>query len=137
MEPTLRSQLSPAAQRSLDALEALTDRKREFAAKALGRAILKAYDAVLDARYANAPIDPRELDTEEKIEAEATRMTKSVTRHLQLSRRGIDRQAIVSGENVSVVGKQALEQIDFGAPMVTKDNYCFGMDVRLVQAMLQ
>lgn len=77
METKLFSQLSAAAQRALAALEASTDREREFAARALGRAILKTYDAVLDARYANTPVGARKLDTEEKIEAEATRIAKN------------------------------------------------------------
>ena len=71
--------LSPSARRALFAIDGIaSDQEREFAAKVFGRAILTAYDRIIDSRYRepHQPHTNRLLDTEEAIEAEALRLCR-------------------------------------------------------------
>lgn len=71
--------LSPGARRALYAIDGAAEgTEREFAGQLVGRAALKAYDRMLDARHAGEP-DPMgnaPADTEETIEAEAVRLSR-------------------------------------------------------------
>jgi len=72
--------LSPGARRALFAIDGIaTEREREFAARMFGRAVLTAYDRILDARpqRQHQPDSNEPLDTEEAIEAEAARLCRS------------------------------------------------------------
>jgi hypothetical protein len=70
--------LSPGARRALYAIDGAAEAERDFAGRLVGRATLKAYERMLDARHAgepdplgNAPADP-----EDTIEAEAVRLSR-------------------------------------------------------------
>ena len=71
---------SPGARRALFAIDGIADaEERAFAARAIGRSVLKAYEGILDARRAD--VGPRTdaneaLLTEEAIDAEAVRMCR-------------------------------------------------------------
>ncbi len=71
--------MSPGARRALFAIDGIADdAERQFAAKAIGRAALVAYERIIDARQrqehdADAG---QKLDTEEAIEAEAVRLCR-------------------------------------------------------------
>jgi hypothetical protein len=71
--------LSPGARRALYAIDSTAEAaERDFAGHLVGRAALKAYDRMLDARHAGEP-DPMgnaPADTEEAIEAEAVRLSR-------------------------------------------------------------
>jgi hypothetical protein len=71
--------LSPGARRALYAIDgAAQEAERDFAGRLVGRAALKAYDRILDARHAGEP-DPlgnAPVNTEEAIEAEAVRLSR-------------------------------------------------------------
>jgi hypothetical protein len=71
--------LPPGARRALYALDGTTEAtERSFASQLIGRAALKAYESLLDARNADAP-DPMAnaaVDTEEALEAEAVRLCR-------------------------------------------------------------
>ena len=71
--------LSPGARRALYAIDgAAQAAERDFAGRLVGRAALKAYDRILDARHAGEP-DPlgnAPVDTEEAIESEAVRLSR-------------------------------------------------------------
>ena len=72
--------LSPGARRALFAIDGIaTEQERELAARMLGRAILTAYDRILDARPRpqHQPAGNEPLDTEDAIEAEAVRLCRS------------------------------------------------------------
>ena len=70
--------LSPAVRRALFAIDGTAnEQEKTYAAKLIGRSILRAYEGIIESRYpgpvrteSNSP-----LDTEEKIEAEATRLS--------------------------------------------------------------
>jgi hypothetical protein len=71
--------LSPGSRRALFAIDGIaTDEQRAFAMKAIGRATLKAYEHILDARHQDEL--PRSLgnvpDDDEQIEAEAVRLCR-------------------------------------------------------------
>lgn len=72
--------MTPGARRAIFAVDGIADEdERAFAAKHIGRAALKAYEGILDARRHD--LGPgtgsnREPDTEEAIEAEAVRMCR-------------------------------------------------------------
>lgn len=71
--------LSPSARRALFAIDGIaTEQEREFAGRMLGRAVLRAYDCILDARprQQHQPDSNEPLDTEEAIEAEAVRLCR-------------------------------------------------------------
>ena len=71
---------SPGARRALFAIDGVADaEERDFAARIIGRSVLRAYEGILDARRETA--GPRsnaneELTTEDAIEAEAVRMCR-------------------------------------------------------------
>lgn len=71
---------APGSRRALFAIDGIADEaERVFAARLIGRAILKAYEGILDARRADAGPSPQSnenLVTEEAIEAEAVRMCR-------------------------------------------------------------
>ncbi|MDP4025087.1 hypothetical protein Q8W71_20875 [Methylobacterium sp. NEAU 140] len=71
---------SPGARRALLAIDATADAaERAFAAKLIGRSILKAYEGILDARRTGTGPGTRAnaaLATEDAIEAEAIRMCR-------------------------------------------------------------
>ncbi len=72
--------LSPGARRAMFAIDGIaTEQEREFAARMLGRAVLTAYDRILDARprEQHQPDSNAPLDSEEAIEAEAVRLCRS------------------------------------------------------------
>jgi hypothetical protein len=72
--------LSPGARRALYAIDGIADEaERDFAMKAIGRAALKAYERIIDARNArnHHPVTNDALDTDEAIEAEAARLSRS------------------------------------------------------------
>lgn len=73
-------ELSPGARRAAFAIDGIADEsERAYAAKLIGRAALKAYDAILDGRRHDLGPDARSnggTDTEEAIEAEAVRMCR-------------------------------------------------------------
>lgn len=74
----LSLRMSPAVRRALFAIDGASNEvEKAFASKVIGRSILKAYDGILDAKYLNVKrVESNSvLDTEEKIEAEATRMS--------------------------------------------------------------
>jgi hypothetical protein len=70
--------LSPAARRALIALDSSTPEEREFAARLIGRAALKARERVIAARndQTRSPITNQPLDSEEAVEAEALAMSR-------------------------------------------------------------
>ncbi len=71
--------MSSGARRALFAIDGISDeRERAFAAKALGRAALAAYDRIIDARHSGErhPHSNQPLDTDEAIEAEAVRLCR-------------------------------------------------------------
>jgi hypothetical protein len=70
--------MSPGARRAMFAIDGIADdAERKLAAKRLGRAVLAAYEEIIDAR---ARAQPRpaacELDSEDAIEAEAVRLCR-------------------------------------------------------------
>jgi hypothetical protein len=71
--------LSPSARRALYAIDGVAEgAERDFAGQLVGRAALKAYERMLDARHAGEP-DPMgnaPADTEDAIEAEAVRLSR-------------------------------------------------------------
>jgi hypothetical protein len=72
--------LSPGARQALYAIDgAAEETERDFAGELVGRAALKAYERMLDARHAGEPdpIGNAPGDTEEAIEAEAVRLCRS------------------------------------------------------------
>jgi len=69
--------MSPGARRAIFAIHGVADEaERQFAARAMGRAALVAYERIIDARQQQRhhPDTNGELDTEEAIEAEAVRL---------------------------------------------------------------
>lgn len=72
--------LNPGARRTIFAIDGLADEEeRSFAARHIGRAALKAYEAIIDARRAElgpANGTNEALDTEDAIEAEAVRLCR-------------------------------------------------------------
>ncbi|MGA2128250.1 MAG: hypothetical protein ABSG76_19110 [Xanthobacteraceae bacterium] len=69
--------LSPGARRALFAIDGIADdAERQFAAKAIGRAALLAYERIIDARHQQEHHTNHELDTEEAIDAEAARLCR-------------------------------------------------------------
>jgi hypothetical protein len=71
--------LSPGARRAMYAIDGIADAgEREFAMNAIGRAALKAYERIIDAREArhHHPMTNDPLDTDEAIEAEAVRLCR-------------------------------------------------------------
>jgi len=71
--------MSPAARRALYAIDGSAEKtEREFAMKLVGRAALKAYEAIIEARQRGEyhPAGNAPLDTEESIEAEAVRLCR-------------------------------------------------------------
>lgn len=72
--------LAPGARRVVFAIDGVADEEeRAFAARHIGRAALKAYEAIIDARRAD--LGPHSganeaLETEEAIEAEAVRLCR-------------------------------------------------------------
>jgi hypothetical protein len=69
--------MSPGARRALFAIDGIADdAERQFAAKAIGRAALLAYERIIDARQARDHHTNQALDTEEAIEAEAARLCR-------------------------------------------------------------
>ena len=72
--------LSPGARRALYAIDGAAEAtERDFAGQLVGRAALKAYDRMLDARHADEP-DPMgnaSADTEEAIEAVAVHLSRA------------------------------------------------------------
>jgi|SRR5690349_2729546 hypothetical protein len=72
--------MSPGARRALFAIDGIADEaERAFAMKAIGRAALKAYERIIDARHRedHHPATNDILETEEAIEAEAVRLSRS------------------------------------------------------------
>jgi hypothetical protein len=71
--------LSPGARRALYAIDGSAEgSERDFSGQLVGRAVLQAYERILDARHASGP-DPMgnaPADTEEAIEAEAVRLSR-------------------------------------------------------------
>jgi len=53
-----------------------TEDERSFAMKSIGRSMLKAYEAIIDARHQgdHLPVTNATLDSDEAIEAEAMRL---------------------------------------------------------------
>ena len=71
--------VSPGARRALFAIDGIADEaERDFAMKTIGRAALKAYERVVDARQHpyHHPVTNDALDTDEAIEAEAARLCR-------------------------------------------------------------
>ena len=71
--------LSPGARRALFAIDGIADdAERKLAAKRLGRAVLAAYEQIIDARARRQRRRGADttLDTEEAIEAEAVRLCR-------------------------------------------------------------
>jgi hypothetical protein len=72
-------EVSPGARRALFAIDGIADEdERGFAMKAIGRAALKAYERVVDARQrpGHHPVTNDALNTDEGIEAEAVRLCR-------------------------------------------------------------
>jgi hypothetical protein len=72
-------EMSSGARRALFAIDGIaTEDERQFAAKALGRAALAAYDRIIDARHRGEhhPQSNHPLDTDEAIEAAAVRLCR-------------------------------------------------------------
>jgi hypothetical protein len=71
--------LCPGARRALYAIDGATEgTERDLAGQLIGRAALKAYERLLDARHTDEP-DPMgnaPADTEDVIEAEAVRLAQ-------------------------------------------------------------
>ena len=70
---------SPGARRALLAIDGIVDAAgRDYASKLIGRAAMKAYEAILDDRQTADyhPSENQPLDSEESIEAEAVRMCR-------------------------------------------------------------
>ena len=67
------------ARRSLFAIDGIANEdEREFAAKALGRAALAAYDRIIDARHRQThERSDVTLESDEAVEAEAVRLCRS------------------------------------------------------------
>jgi hypothetical protein len=68
------------ARRALFAIDGIANEdERQFAAKALGRAALVAYDRIIDARHREARARPSNVapETDEAVEAEAIRLCRS------------------------------------------------------------
>jgi hypothetical protein len=67
------------ARRALFAIDGIaSEDEREFAAKALGRAVLAAYDRIIDARHRQArERSDAALQSDEAVEAEAVRLCRS------------------------------------------------------------
>src|SRR5271166_6527373 len=64
--------MSSGARRALFAIDGIAnEEEREFAAKALGRAALAAYDRIIDARHRQAGDRAGSLESDEAVEAEA------------------------------------------------------------------
>jgi hypothetical protein len=72
--------MSSGARRALFAIDGIArEDERQFAAKALGRAALAAYDRIIDARHRHARDQAPDvsLESDEAIEAEAARLCRS------------------------------------------------------------
>jgi len=70
--------MSSGARRALFAIDGIAnEEEREFAAKALGRAALAAYDRIIDARHRQAGDRAASLESDEAVEAEAVRLCRS------------------------------------------------------------
>lgn len=71
--------LSPGARRALYAIDGAAEAtERDFAGQRVGRAVLQAYERILDSRHVGEP-DPMgnaPADTEDGIEAEAVRLSR-------------------------------------------------------------
>src|SRR5215475_9455532 len=71
--------MSSGARRALFAIDGIANEgEREFAAKALGRAALAAYDRIIDARHRGERHlqSNQALDTDEAVESEAVRLCR-------------------------------------------------------------
>jgi hypothetical protein len=71
--------MSSGARRALFAIDGIANEdERQFAAKALGRAALAAYDRIIDARHRQARGEGSDvaLHSDEAIEAEAVRLCR-------------------------------------------------------------
>jgi len=71
--------LSPGARRALYAIDGSAEgTERDFAGQLVGRAALRAYERILDARHAGdpEPMGNAPVDGEEAIEAEAVRLSR-------------------------------------------------------------
>ena len=75
----LLADLSPGARRALIALDSAKPEERDFMARLLGRAALKARERVIISREQKdyQPVTNTPLDTEEAIEAEAVAAMRS------------------------------------------------------------